>query len=111
MENGTKWEVEGGLGEYGCKRRPDESVQVIGESFSTTNISISISISIRGLREYGCKQMLDKSVEVIYRQVCTEFLIDFHWCLMILSLTFKGNADLERREQKFRLTLTSLNLW
>ena len=35
MENGTKWEVEGGLGEYGCKRRPDESVQVIGESFST----------------------------------------------------------------------------
>ena len=31
LENGTKWEVEGGLGEYGCKRRPDESVQVIGE--------------------------------------------------------------------------------
>ena len=33
LENGTKWEVEGGLGEYGCKRRPDESVQIIGSSY------------------------------------------------------------------------------
>jgi len=31
LENGTKWEVEGGLGEYGCVRRPDESVRVIGQ--------------------------------------------------------------------------------
>ena len=41
LENGTKWEVEGGLGEYGCKRRPDESVQVIGESFSSASASTS----------------------------------------------------------------------
>ena len=33
LENGTKWEVEGGLGEYGCKRRPDESVQIIGSTY------------------------------------------------------------------------------
>ena len=57
MENGTKWEVEGGLGEYGCKRRPDESVQVIGESFSTKyQYKYDYSISIRGLTEYECNQ-------------------------------------------------------
>jgi len=48
LENGTKWEVEGGLGEYGCKRRPDESVHVVGQCGPTehgTEIQIDFDIT------------------------------------------------------------------